>query len=231
MKKLLFVLFLITVQLVFSQDILNREVDSLYKEDQFYVGITYNLIGNKPTGLSQKGFSPGFHLGFIKDMPINKARNLAIGLGLGYSTNSFNENLFIKKDDMGNVTYSILDDTNVSYSKNRFSMRLIELPIEFRWRTSNPIDYNFWRVYMGFKLGYLISHTVKYKSDIESFKYSNSIDDFNKFQYGLSLSAGYDTWNVHLYYALSSIFSSNAKIDSKEIDMNVIKIGLIFYVL
>src|SRR4051794_14083137 len=84
-------------------------VDSLYKEDQFYAGITYNLIGNKPTNLKQNGFSLGFYAGFIKDMPINKDRNIAIGVGLGYSANSFNHNLLIVKDDLDNINYSIID--------------------------------------------------------------------------------------------------------------------------
>ena len=45
-------------------------VDDKYREDQFYVAITYNLLGNKPNDVSQNGFSSGFHIGFIRDMPI-----------------------------------------------------------------------------------------------------------------------------------------------------------------
>jgi len=205
-------------------------IDSLYKEDQFYAGVTYNLLGNNPTDLKQNGFSLGFHAGFIKDMPINKDRNIAIGVGLGYSANSFNQNLLIVKDDIGNINYSIIDENNVSFSRNKFSQHLIEIPIEYRWRTSNPIDYNFWRIYTGFKMGYVFASTTKFKGDLGSFKYTN-IEDFNKFQYGLTVSLGYNTWNLYLYYALNPIFSSDANINGETIDMNAIKIGLMFYVL
>lgn len=230
MKSLLFYfLFIISFQWVFSQDIIEKELDSLYKEDQFYAGITYNLIGNKPNGLSQSGFSTGLLFGFIKDMPINSRRNVAIGLGVGYSANSYNQNLLLSKDSAGNTLYSILTDSK-TFTKNKFSLHRIEMPLEFRWRTSTPSEYNFWRIYTGFKLGYLIAHTTKYNGDLGSLKYSD-IDDFNKLQYGLTLSVGYNTWNLHLYYGLNPIFSNEAKLSGESINMNAIKIGLIFYIL
>ena len=58
-----------------------------------------------------------------------------------------------------------------------------------------------------------------------------NIDDFNNIQYGLTLSAGYNTWNLHLYYGLNTIFSDNAKLGDENINLNAIKIGLMFYVL
>jgi hypothetical protein len=134
------------------------------------------------------------------------------------------------KDNMGLVSYSIIDESTVSFTRNKFSQQLIEIPIEFRWRTSTPEEYKFWRIYTGFKIGYVFANTTKFRGDLGNFKYTN-ISDFNDFQYGLSLSIGYNTWNLYIYYALNPIFSSNAKIDGKSIDMNAIKIGLMFYVL
>ncbi|SFC88871.1 porin family protein [Algibacter pectinivorans] len=222
-------LFIGASSFCFAQDSTEKVVDSLYKEDQFYAGITYNLLGKSPDGLSQSGFSLGFHLGFIRDMPINTDRNIAIGIGLGYSANSFNQNLLISANDASGFDYSILDDSS-NYSKNKFSTHLIEVPIEFRWRTSTPTEYNFWRIYTGFKVSYVFSNTTKYLGDTEDLKYNN-IDDFNTLQYGFTLSAGYSTWNFHLYYALNPIFNKNATIDGVVLDTNAIKIGLMFYIL
>jgi len=39
-------------------------VDSLYREDQFYIGFTYNSLFNKPAEVSQNKFSSGFSGGF-----------------------------------------------------------------------------------------------------------------------------------------------------------------------
>lgn len=230
MRNLLFFLLcIISIGFCFAQENTVEEIDSLYKEDHFYAGITYNLFGKKPKNLNQNGFSLGFHLGFIKDMPINKARNIAIGIGLGYSANSFNQDLLINKNSMNAFEYNILEDSQ-TYTKNKFSTHLIELPIEFRWRTSTPSKYDFWRIYTGIKFGYTLANTSKYEGDLGRITFSNN-KDFSRFQYGLTLSAGYNTWNIHLYYALNSIFSKEAQLNGEYLDLSAVKIGLMFYIL
>ena len=208
----------------------STSVDYKYREDQFYISLTYNLLDNKPSNVSQNGFSSGIHLGFIRDMPINERRNVAIGLGFGFSTNSYNQNLLISKNNEQMIEYSLLDKIETPFRKNKFSTYQIEFPLEFRWRTSTPTDYNFLRIYSGFKFSYLIYNTSKFKSSEGDILLSN-IDDFNKLQYGLTISIGYSNINVHFYYALNDIFDDNAKINGEHIAMKAIKIGLIYYIL
>ncbi|MEW4923281.1 porin family protein [Algibacter sp. 2305UL17-15] len=227
---LIFLVFTLCTTVVFAQEITSKIVDSLYKEDQFYIGTTYNLINNKPAGLKQNSFSLGFHLGFIKDMPINKRRNKAIGVGLGYSTNSYIQNMLINKDNTGNNTYDIIDGTTINYSKNKFSEHVLEVPIEFRWRTSTASSYRFWRIYTGVKMGYVFSNRSKFIGDLGDLKYNN-IEEYNDFQYGLTLSVGYNTWNLYIYYGLNPVFSDSAKINGETLEMNAVKIGLMFYIL
>ena len=69
--------------------------DALYREDQFYFGLTYNTFLDTPNGFSQSGFSPGLKLGFIRDFPINSKRTIAVALGLGYAFNTHSENIKI----------------------------------------------------------------------------------------------------------------------------------------
>nr|WP_321231315.1 porin family protein [uncultured Psychroserpens sp.] len=240
MKQLIYLFFLLSIVAVSAQENENplsneiqidsiKVVDKKYREDQFYVSVTYNLLGNKPSGVSQSGFSSGFHFGFIRDMPLNKKRNVALGLGLGFSTNSFNQTLFISEDN-GSYDYTVLDD--VSFTKNKFTTYLVEFPIEFRWRTSTDKEFDFWRIYSGIKLGYVLYNSSKFKGSPNDISLSN-INDFNKLQYGFTLSAGYSNVNFHFYYALNDIFDSNAKVNSsgEHVAMNAIKIGLIFYIL
>ncbi|WP_299098561.1 porin family protein [uncultured Winogradskyella sp.] len=205
-------------------------IDNKYREDQFYTSITYNLINEKPSGVKQSGFSSGFHFGFIRDMPINKRRNVAIGLGLGVSANSYNlKDLLI--EEINNATeFSIIDEDDYNVTKNKFATYLIEVPFELRWRSSTAEDYNFWRIYTGFKVGYMVYNSTKFTSEITNVKLSN-LDSFNSLQYGLTLSAGYSTWNFHMYYGLNSIFDSSAKLETDNVNMKSFKIGLMFYIL
>jgi len=222
------IITMFSFQSILGQDNAITESDTLYREDQFYFGVTYNLLGKLPQEMSQNGFSSGFHIGFIRDMPINKNRTVAIGLGLGYSANSFNQNLFISEDAQGMFNYEIVN--NSTFTKNKFSMHLIEIPFEFRWRTSTADSYKFWRIYTGFKFGYVFATTTKFNSSTQNIELKN-INDFEKIQYALTLSVGYSSWNAYLYYALNPIFKNEAKIDGESIDINAIKIGLIFYIL
>ena len=104
------------------------------------------------------------------------------------------------------------------------------MPIEFRWRTSTAESYKFWRIYGGFKLGYIFSGVSKFVSNSETIKFQN--DDINRFQYGLTLSAGYNTWNFHLYYALNKLFKDGTvTTNGEQFEMSVIKVGLMFFIL
>ncbi|WP_034060996.1 porin family protein [Lacinutrix jangbogonensis] len=207
-----------------------QEVDALYKEDQFYFGLTYNLISKPPSGLVQSGFSGGFHFGYTKDMPINKRRNKAIGIGLGLSFNSFNQNIQISEDASGNTIFQIINENEITVTKNKFSTYMVEVPLEFRWRTSTAEEFKFWRIYTGFKLGYVFASNSIFEGTPQNIKIKNS-KAINNLQYGLTLGAGYNTWNFYLYYALNPIFDDSAKIDGKIIEANAIKIGLMFYIL
>ncbi|SDG61702.1 porin family protein [Winogradskyella thalassocola] len=232
MKSYLLLLVTLVGFLGFSQSYNSdtSELDEKYREDQFYASVTYNLLNEKPKGISQTGFSSGFHFGFIRDMPINQKRNVAIGLGMGISTNSYNQKNVLIEDIDNTIYFTKIDEGEYNVSKNKFTTYLVEVPLEIRWRTSNQQDYNFWRIYTGFKMGYVFYNSSKFKSEVTNEKLSN-IDSFNKLQYGLTLSAGYSTWNFHVYYGLNSIFDNSATFDGASIDMKSLKIGLMFYIL
>ena len=218
---------------VFSQEKANPEdapqakVDSLYREDQFYFGFTLNTLQKKPVGLTQDKFSSGFSAGFLRDFPINKNRTFAIAPGLGFSYNNYNQNL--KIEELNQVPIYTVIDPDTSYNINRFTQFLVDVPIEFRWRTSTYESHKFWRIYGGFKMSYLLYDKSVYEDDLGKIVVTNN-KDFNKFQYGAYLSAGYNTINVYVYYGLNSLFQS-AKTNTESIDMNSFNVGIMFYIL
>ncbi|MFT7628978.1 MAG: hypothetical protein ACI9OS_002644, partial [Ulvibacter sp.] len=56
-KSILLILVFITFY-SFSQ-VDSTYVDDNYLEDQLYIGLTYNILNNKPTGFNQNGLSGG----------------------------------------------------------------------------------------------------------------------------------------------------------------------------
>ncbi|MFK7747685.1 MAG: porin family protein [Kordia sp.] len=224
------ILVVLSVQFGVAQEEAMQDTipDNTYREDQFYIGFTYNILQNRPSEISQNNLSNGIHLGFIRDFPINEKRNKAIGIGVGYSYNAYFHNLKAIETDT-EISYQVIDGGE-SFKRNKYRTHVVELPIEFRWRTSTASNYKFWRVYGGFKLGYIFSGISKFVSNDEKIKFQN--DDINRFQYGLTLSAGYNTWNFHVYYGLNKLFKDTTfTTDGEQFEMSIIKVGLLFYIL
>ena len=177
--------------------------DNKYREDQIYLGIFYNSLNDTPANFNQIRLSNTINFGFIRDIPLNKNRNLGLGLGLGFSTSSFHNNL--KFSLLNNEFAAKLILESETYNKNKWTINELEFPFEFRWRTSTPENYKFWRVYFGLKTSYIIGSRVKYESESDKEIIRNL--PFNKFQSGLTLNAGNNTWNLGLYYGLNPLFN------------------------
>jgi hypothetical protein len=233
--KSLVVIFLFVMLSVAAQDkkqtnnAIPNVVDSLYREDQLYIGLSFSLMTKKPANYNQNGFSGGLHAGFIRDMPINKRRNVAIGVGLGLSTNTYNSNLFIGKTPNGDGAYSILDNS-IDVDRNRLNTNAIELPLQFRWRTSTPTEYSFWRVYSGIKFSYLYYYKSNFKnSEITSTQ--TDLPEINRLQYAATFSLGHGSFNAFLQYNLNTLFNEKALINNAPVNLQPIQFGIEFYIL
>ncbi|MEJ1222731.1 porin family protein [Sediminicola sp. 1XM1-17] len=230
MKKYLFLLVIGSIVFQgWSQEISTvTQEDSRYLEDQFYTGVTYNLLLNKPMNVTQRNLSYGLMGGIIKDIPVNSSRTFGFGIGAGYALNSYYTNLFAE-DNNGDISYAALGSSD-DFKRSKLETHLVEFPLEIRWRNSNATNYKFWRVYAGGKLAYIFEGRSKFVSDTDKIGFTNP--DIRKFQYGLMLNVGYNTWNIHVYYALSKLLEEGVAMDSMEpIEVRPLRIGIIFYIL
>lgn len=234
MKYIIFYIvpFLLYCPSVFSQDEIEEYtvVDSLYREDQVYVGVTFNLLSNKPDGISQNGLSGSMQLGFIRDMPINIRRNKAIGVGLGVSLNTFNQDLFIGEEEDGSTTIFSTIPQDINPDKNRFTFYSLDIPIQYRWRTSTPTKYSFWRVHSGVEFSYIFRFKATFIGEGNQIN-QTEVPELNKLQYGLTFAFGYGALNFQAYYGLNTLFDDDAMINGQNVNLQVIRLGLQFYFL
>lgn len=225
----IFFLFFTSISLA-QKLVVQTEEDLLYREDQFYIGVSYNVFAFTPSGMNPEGISAGFQFGFLRDFPINKRRNLAIAFGAGFSYDQFGQNLFINENEDGTTTFEILD-SNQGFIRNRLGLAIIEAPIEFRWRSSTATTYKFWRVYAGFRLGYTIWNQSSLKNFNETIKIHN-ITELEQLRMGASLGLGYNKFNLFAYYSINPFFNEDAITnDGQQVNFHGIKLGLIFYIL
>lgn len=220
-------LSLLMVNIGFAQEDEEYAGDPLYREDQFFIGASYNLSTGTPSGFDINGFSGGLQLGFLRDMPVNEQRNVAIAIGGGLSYDYFGQNLAITETPTG-TNFTVLESD--MFDSNRLSFASVEAPIEFRWRSSTASEYRFWRIYAGFRVGYI----YYFKSRLQQAGNNVTLTDIpelDRLQMGLSLSFGYNTVNFYGYYGLTPLFGDAKTTTGEDVEFRIVRVGLIFYIL
>lgn len=198
-------------------------VDTKYLEDQIYFSLSYDILVSKPETITQHGLSGGYSIGFLKDIPLNEPRTIAVAIGLGYTYDAYIQNLKITNTEL--TTFEAATD----FSSNSLRVHLLELPLELRWRNSTPTKYKFWRAYAGLKVGYVIKARTKFSDEGGIYELSK-IPEMENIHYGLYIAVGYGTWNLYAHMGLNEMFS-NANLNGEPIRIKPLKIGLKFYIL
>ena len=196
-----------------------------YADDQIYASVSYAQFYNQPAQISKSIFSYSFATGFVKDVILNQQGSFSIAAGVGYGFDFLNHKL--KVEEFNNKTFFSSDNT---ISSNLFTSHNLEFPMELRWRTSTATKYNFWRVYTGIKFLYNISNKFQFDDASDTTFMYSTISNYNKLQYGLTLSAGYNEFNIHVFYGLTPVFK-DSKLNGEQINTKILKFGLIFYLL
>lgn len=232
MKILYFSFLLFSFTCANAQDKLSwlkeNESDPLYREDQFYLGFSFNFLTDLPSEVEQSGFSGGLIFGFIRDMPINQRRNLSIGLGLGFNLNTFGQTLQIRREEGEDIFEPIDPDSN--YDNNRFTTNLVEVPLELRWRSSDVDKLSFWRVYLGLKFGYVLSSKSVFRGPDERFNF-RSIQGINNLRTSATFTFGYGAVNFFVDASLNPVFDGVVDTNGNEVTIRPIKVGLVFFFL
>ena len=211
---------LFSVQLIYSQD---NGID--YKEDQFYIGVSYFMQVKDIDDFKQNGFSGNFQAGFIKDISLDKKNQKALGIGVGFERNRFTSNIQPHINSDNEIDYRLVVSRFLE-SKNELNYSSIVFPIELRWRTSTPDRYDFWRIYTGFKVkrNYYIDSDPSYGQSLK-------IENGREWTHSIYLNSGFNTWNISLEYDLNSFLEGKKTDIGEEIDVKFFKIGLVFYIL
>ena len=216
MQKQHFILLLIA-----SFALAQTPADLLYREDQIYASVGYPLLIDVPEALTQNKLSHTFSLGFVRDMPINRARNLAFGLGFGLNYNVVHTNLQFT-ENMEAYTYLSSDITN------QWNNLDLEIPLEFRWRSSVPLNYQFWRAYAGLVGYYTLSANQRTRTALIDSITSLSVQ---KFRLALRLNVGNNTWNLTYTHPIDSFFDYDKSPHNKLFSqLKIAKLGLVFYI-
>lgn len=100
-------------------------------------------------------------------------------------------------------------ETEVDFSKNRFSSNYLRVPLSFQFRTKDDENGNKFYFVAGPEIGFLINGKTKQKSE-ERGKVKQKDDfNFNPFRYGAFARFGYGGFGVFVKYYANDVFADN----------------------
>ena len=218
MKHIYCILFLTVVGPLFAQ-----EEAPTFREDQLYLSIAYPYFSDAPSTLIQNKLSYAFSAGFIRDMPINKERTLAVGIGLGYDQATvYNNTLFTYAGNT--ISATVIEG---GYQQNYLRMQSLAVPLELRWRNATETKHAFWRIHTGVSVHFPMQFKSYNKTSTGLINTTKLASKGTILRWNVLF--GFNTWNISIAHDMQPWAAFSAT--NNNFDMKFTKIGLIFYIL
>jgi hypothetical protein len=188
------------------------------KEDRMVLNFTWDNWVNASSGIEVKDFrSRGFSFLLMNEKIFGKG-NVAIGFGLGFSSQNVHSNVSPTYSPDGSHTY--LSPLIAGYDLNKLSCNFVDAALELRLRTNLNEKEKRFKVSLGMKAGYLVQSHTKFEDGNGKIK-TYSIKNLNKFQFGPTARIAYGNWGLNGYYSLVNLFE-----DGKGPEMVPVSMGI-----
>lgn len=186
--------------------------DGAERIDHVVFDLNTDRFQQMPPGIEQGYFNIGVDVYLFHDHPINKKGTLAWAIGLGFSGVNIHHNAemnYMVDQNQDIYTHWKPYPEGLDYKKNKINLNYVEVPFELRIRSmkeseEDRMTTNF-RLYLGFKGGYLVNSHTKYKDDESKVKVFN-IKNLLTYRYGPTIRIGFKKIAFHGFYSLTSIF-------------------------
>jgi hypothetical protein len=209
MKKiLLLVTLLATISFVSAQD--SDDKPKIHKpsskQERILVNFMLDSWMKTPLGIATNWIkSRSFEFYFMADKAFAN-EHLGIAYGIGISSTNVNSNA--RFDQINNNTIlNPIDSTQ--YNMNKLSTNYIEIPLEFRFRTSHIHNGNRFKIAIGAKAGYLLQDHLKFVSDSIKEKLYNT-PNIDPWRFCAIGRIGYGKFSLTGFYGLNTLFKSGS---------------------
>ena len=189
-------------------------------KDKILIEFTHCAWLNLPRGVRSDWYSRGANFHMFFDFPFGKSP-LSFAFGGGISSHNISGNMTALNlhDSIGGGVSLIAREE--PYKKNVFGAKILEVPIEFRFRTRKARSF---KLTLGGKVGYTVQNFNKLFDDNGKRKIFD-LKGYNPWRYGAVFRIGYEQFYLSCFYSFSSVFKKSNK--SSEIIPYTIGIGII----
>lgn len=160
---------------------------------------------NLPNGIKLSNKSIGVNFSLLFDKPI-KNSTFSLGYGLGIFSHNFHSNadFVYTQDSLNKSTKTVLLPFNRPYSLNRYAQKIIEIPLELRFRTKTNRQF---KIHVGGKIGYMVHDFRSIRDNDGKFRlyYVKNIDPL---RYGVHFRIGYEQLCLTACYYFNEVFTN-----------------------
>lgn len=164
-------------------------------------------------------FSRGINFFLMYDLPLGESR-LSFAPGAGISNQNYFINSALELDTSGISFFNPIRNVigqDTDFKKYKVSNTFIEVPLEFRYRTTPDKNDRSWKFGIGGRIGYRLTSGTKYKGDdylnrnhVGTVKNKEKAGyNLANFRYGLTGRVGYGPINIVTFYGLNNMFKEN----------------------
>ncbi len=148
--------------------------------------------------------SIGFNFAFMFDKPFGKS-SFSFGYGIGLLSHNFHSNVDFAyvRDSITTQLNTVLTPFNRPVTLNRFAQKILEIPLEFRFRTKTDRQF---KVHLGGKIGYVVNDFRSIRDNDGKIRIYD-IKNVNYLRYGVNFRIGYEQICLTACYYISEVFN------------------------
>lgn len=191
------------------------------EDDWFFYDLSYASYLNAPPGVEMEGFPNGHSFSLFREKLFG-ASKLSFAYGLGFTSDNFRSNLGIAVDPAsGDAQFSVIPDS-VGYDANKLTIQYFEIPLELRFRGKPNDKGNFFRWYVGGRVGVRFNAYSKFKDEQINLRYYHP-DELSRFKAGVYTRIGFSNFSLYGYYGLTDLFDYSFDPATNGLDLNGMK--------
>jgi hypothetical protein len=145
----------------------------------------------------------GFNISLMFDKPIGNSP-ISFGYGIGLFSHNFHSNsdFVMHRDSISNTVQTVLEPYARPVQLNRYAQKILEIPIEFRFRTKTDRQF---KIHVGGKIGYVVNDFRSIKDADGKIRVYN-ISNINPIRYGVNFRIGFEQIALSASYYFTEIF-------------------------
>lgn len=175
--------------------------------DRLIIEINHTGWLNLPSDIKQyNGKCIGVNLQVMFDKPLGNSP-FSFGYGIGLFSHNFHSNaeFVYYKDTLNAGFFTKLEPHKRPVSLNRYAQKVLEIPVEFRFRTKTDRQF---KIHVGGKIGYVVNDFRSIRDNDGKVRVYD-IKNINPLRYGINFRIGFEQFAITASYYFTEIFKKD----------------------